>query len=117
MLSHTEGINPPTPVGLLTDTQASSSTNASGEPRLHTPAELMAKVWGHFRTPQRRQRAQGSARFSGDRSAPPNQSRGLCPCLQPGQVEGSGLGDCRRVAPLLPRALIHPACTGLNAKS
>lgn len=26
MLSHTEGINPPTPVGLLTDTQASSST-------------------------------------------------------------------------------------------
>lgn len=35
---------------------------------------------------------------------------------QAGQVEGSGLGDCHGVAPLLPRALICPACTGLRAK-
>ena len=41
---------------------------------------------------------------------------GLQGC-QDGQVEGSGLGDCHGVAPLLPQSLICPACTGLRAKA
>lgn len=116
MCRHTERINPLTPVALLTDTHASSSTLAVvssatlvGNQGFRIRAkkmqeELMPNVWGQFRTQQRRQWAQSPLSQIGCR-------------LQAGQVEGSGLGDCRRVAPLLPRALIHPACTGLNAKS
>lgn len=36
---------------------------------------------------------------------------------QAGQVEGSSLGDCHRVAPLLPQSLICPACIGLRPKA
>jgi len=36
---------------------------------------------------------------------------------QAGQVGGSKVGDCHRVAPLLPQPLICPACTGLRGKS
>lgn len=56
-------------------------------------------------------------------SAAPDQSwrLSLLACrlqaCQAGQVEGSGLGDCHRVAPLLLQSLICPACTGLRAKA
>lgn len=63
------------------------------------------------------------ARFCCDCSAAPDrrwrltlQACRLQAC-QAGQVEGSGLGDCHRVAPLLPQSLICPACTGLRPKA
>lgn len=81
---------------------------------------------GRFRTQSRQQPAQSPPRpdlaaivqqlliaaAEGRVSGGPQVRR---PC-QAGQVEGSGLGDCHRVAPLLPRALICPACAGLRAK-
>lgn len=81
---------------------------------------------GRFRTQSRQQPAQSPlqpdlavivqqlliAAAEGRVSGGP-QVRRSC---QAGQVEGSGLGDCHGVAPLLPRALICPACAGLRAK-
>lgn len=70
MCSHTEGINPLTPVALLTDTHASSSTLAvvssatlAGNQGFRMRAkkmqeELTPNVRGQFRTQQRRQWAQ-----------------------------------------------------------